>query len=294
MVLFRRLQGKIPYTEYTTKFSVAVIYALLASIALNLFWRPGNIYASGVTGMSQIIATVLHHVGVEEVSIGGIYFLINVPLFLLAWFKIGSKFTIFTFITVTLTTVAMELVPVTPLSTDPIICAIFGGVINGCGIGLALKNGISSGGIDIITITLRKLTGRSVGFFAIIINGFIVLTAGFLFGWPFALYSVLSIFVSGRVTDAVFTKQKKMQVMIVTKQPQVVIKALQERLRRGITIINDAEGAFDHSQKTILFTVITGYEVYDLEHVMIQADPHAFVSISSNVKILGNFYDAGL
>lgn len=292
--MLRKLQHKLPYSDYTTKISIAFLYALLASIALNVFWRPGNIYASGITGLSQIITTFMERTVGFDVSVALVYFCLNLPLFFLAWFKISKKFTIFTFLTVSLTSLAIEWMPVTPLTPDPIICAVFGGAINGAAIGFAMKNGISSGGIDIITITLRQLTGKSVGSFAIIINGLIVITAGYLFGWQFAMYSVLSIFISGKVTDIVYTKQQKMQVMIITTRPEEVVEAVQCRLRRGITLINDAEGAFDHSEKTVLLTVITRYEMYELEEAMTVADPKAFVSISENVKILGNFYDPGM
>ena len=83
------------------------------------------------------------------------------------------------------------------------------------------KNGISSGGLDIISLTIRKMTGKTVGSVAIIFNGSIALAAGFLFGWPFAFYSVLSFFISGKVMDSVYTKQQKMQVTIITEDPIV-------------------------------------------------------------------------
>ncbi|MFZ4355597.1 YitT family protein, partial [Enterococcus gallinarum] len=107
----------------------------------------------------------------------------NVPLFFIAWKKIGKKFTIFTFITVTLTSLFMHIVPQTVMTQDPIICAIFGGAISGSGIGFVLKNGVSSGGLDILSITIRKKTGRSVGSISIYFNALIVFVAGYLFGW---------------------------------------------------------------------------------------------------------------
>lgn len=291
----KELQERFTNNEYTTKATVALLYAMLASVALNVFWRPGNIYASGVTGLSQIITTLIENATGREAYVSVVYYCLNVPLFFLAWKKISKKFTIFTIITVTLASISIQLMPVTPLSSDPIICAIFGGAINGFGVGFALKNGISSGGLDIIGITIRKMTGRSVGSITIVLNGLIAFTAGYLFGWPYAFYSVLSIFVSGKVTDSVYTKQQKMQVMIVTAHPDAVIEAVQKRLRRGITIINDtAEGAFDHRQKTVLLTVITRFEMNSLEKAMLESDPAAFVSIADNIKILGNFYDPGM
>lgn len=103
----------------------------------------------------------------------------------------------------------------------------------GLGIGLALRNGLSSGGLDIVSITIRKKTGKSIGSISIYFNALIVFVAGILFGWQYMFYSTLSIFVSGKVTDVVYTKQKKMQVMIVTKHPEKVVNEIQNCMRRG-------------------------------------------------------------
>ncbi|MGM0123279.1 YitT family protein [Enterococcus sp. AZ194] len=280
--------------DYTTKFSVAIVYALLASVAINFFYQPGNIYSSGITGLAQILTTLSKKIVGFNVPISTTLYLLNIPLFVLSWLKIGRKFTVFTVITVTLTSFFIHIVPETVLSTDPIICAIFGGAVMGVGIGFALKNGLSSGGLDILSITIRKKTGRSVGSISIYFNALIVFVAGVLFGWQYMFYSTLSIFVSGKVTDAVFTKQKKMQVMIVTKHPEKVVSEIQKKLRRGITIINEAEGAYKHDKQTVLLTIVTRFELPQLEVAMRCSDPHAFVSIADNVQILGRFYEEDL
>ncbi|MBO0462379.1 MULTISPECIES: YitT family protein [Enterococcus] len=282
------------YHDYTTKLSVSIVYALIASVALNFFYQPGNIYSSGITGLAQILTTLSKSVIGFEIPVSTTLYLLNIPLFFLAWFKLGKKFTIFTFITVTLTSLSIHIMPQTILSTDPIICAIFGGAVTGVGIGLALKNGLSSGGLDIVSITIRKKTGRSVGSISIYFNALIVFVAGLLFGWQYMFYSALSIFVSGKVTDVVYTKQKKMQVMIVTKHPEAVIEAIQKCMRRGITIINEAEGAYKHDKQTVLMTIVTRYELPLLREAMKSSDPQAFVSIAENVQILGRFYEEGI
>ena len=268
----KKIYDGLPVHDYTTKFSVSIVYAILASIAMNFFYQPGNIYSSGLTGLAQILTTL-------STKIVGF----NVPVSITLY--------IFTFITVTLTSLFMHIVPQTVMTQDPIICAIFGGAISGSGIGFVLKNGVSSGGLDILSITIRKKTGRSVGSISIYFNALIVFVAGYLFGWQYMFYSALSIFVSGKVTDAVYTKQKKMQVMIVTKNPDRVVDEIQKKMRRGITIIHEAEGAYHHDRQTVLLTIVTRFELPSLEAAMKESDPNAFVSISDNVKILGRFYE---
>lgn len=293
----KKLLDDVPIHEYTTKFSVSIVYAILASVALNFFYQPGNIYSSGITGLAQILTTLSKRMIGFDIPVSVTLYALNFPLFFLAWKKIGKKFTIFTSITVTFTSLFIHIIPETILSSDPIICAIFGGAIMGAGIGFALKNGLSSGGLDIFSIAIQKKTGRSVGSISIYFNVLIIFVAGYLFGWQYMFYSALSIFVSGKTTDVVFTKQKKLQVMIVTTCPSKVIEEIQQTMRRGITIIHEAEGAYEHDKQTVLLTVITvitRFELSALESAMKEADPSAFVSIVDTVKVLGRFYEENL
>ncbi len=284
----------LPHSNYATKISTSIVYAITASAAVNFFYEPGNIYSSGVTGIAQIIGTLAQSAFGIKIPVALALLLLNLPLFILGWFKISPKFTIFTGITVLLTSVFMQIIPVQVLSTDPIINAIFGGVVMGAGGGYALRNGLSSGGLDFITIAIRKKTGKTIGSLSIIFNSFILLAAGLLFGWQYAFYSALAIFVSGKVMDAVFTKQKKMQVTIVTSCANEVIHGIHGKMRRGITIINGAEGAFRYDRQKVLITVVTRYELPLLKQIMRETDPHAFVSIADNVQILGRFYEEDL
>lgn len=281
---------QIQWQDIISKLTVCLIYAILYAIALNFFWQPGHIYAGGLTGISQIIVTLLDKAGSINLSFSIIYYLLNIPMILLAWFKINHKFVIFTIVAVTFASISTSIMPHMVLIKDPIICAVFGGVINGYSLGLALKNGISTGGMDALVVTLRQLTGQSVGVISMILNGVIMLAAGYLFGWPYAFYSLVSIFVSGKVTDLVYVKHRKVQVMIITQKPEEVATALQEKLTRGITVM-PAYGAYKNASQNVLITVITFYEMEILDEIMKQVDPKAFVSVSQDILILSEFKD---
>ena len=276
---------------YITKASTSLIYGILVSIAVNFFWTPGHIYSSGMTGFAQLLNTISSRSLPVTIPTGIGLFILNVPLFLLAWRSIGKEFTAFTFITVLLSSMMIQMLNPVPLTHDPIICAIFGGAVNGFGTGLALRNGISTGGLDILGIVIRKKTGKSIGTINTAFNSIIVIAAGFLYGWPYAFYSVLGLLVNARVIDMTYTRQHQMQVMIITDRPNTVIDSVQNHMRRGITIVNDVEGAYRHESKTILFTVISAFEMSELEEALEESDPNAFASVSDTVKILGRFYE---
>lgn len=272
------------------KLSFALIYALCVSVAVNVFWNPGKIYGSGITGLAQLISTISQHWLPFTIGVPVLYATLNLPLLILSWKKIGHEFTFYTIVAVVLSTVLLHIIPPVEVKFDPIICAIFGGLFNGVGTGLALKNEMSTGGLDIISIVLRKKLGKSVGTINIAFNILVVLGAGCLFGWVQALYTILSIFVNGRVIDSLYTRNQKLQVIIVTSHPDKVITEIQNEMRRGITIVHDVEGAYQHSSKTMLFTVISQYELPLFRQALQNSDPYAFVSMTEAKLIMGRFY----
>ncbi|MDF7668282.1 YitT family protein [Lactobacillus sp. ESL0703] len=272
-----------------SKISASFFYSLAVAVALNFFWTPGHMYSSGITGFAQLINTLSERFLPFTLTTSVMYFALNVPLFLLGWFKIGHKFTYFTIITVVLGTIMMHVVNPVNMHVDPLVCAIFGGMINGLGTGFALKNGISTGGLDIIGIVIRKKTGASYGKVNIMINLIIIAAAGFAFGWNRALYSALTIFINGRVIDAVYTQHQKLQVTIVTEHAQTIIDGIQDKMHRGITIYHDVEGAYSHDEKTVLVTVIDRYDMYDILQIIKMSDPYAFMSVSEVEHVYGRF-----
>lgn len=288
--LLKTMQS-ISREKYAEKISASLFYGLLSAIAVNFFFQPGHVYSSGATGLAQVLSAISERLIGFRLPISIVFYAINLPLLILAWYKIGHKFTVFTLITVSMSSFFIQIVPEITLTTDPLVNAIFGGLVMGTGVGFSLKSRISSGGTDIVSLTIRKKTGRDVGSIALMVNGVIMIFAGILFGWQYALYSMVTIFVSSRVTNAIFTKQKKMQAMIVTSNPDPVVRMIQKKLHRGVTMINDAEGTYNHEKKAVLLAIITREEYADFKHYMRKADPKAFVSIAENVHILGRFVD---
>lgn len=281
---------------YSARVGAAMVYAVAAAVALNYFWTPGHIYSSGFMGMSQLFSTIGERTLGFTVPVYLIYLLVNIPLVLAAWFKIGHRFTYFSALAVFLAALAMRFIhePSVPWVRDPLVDAIFGGAINGFGTGMALRNGLSTGGLDVIGIILRRATGMKMGAANLTFNFFILLGSGIMFGPEYALYTGIGLVVNARVIDLVYTRQQKMQVMIVTEQREAVIEALQKKMRRGITVLHDAEGGFNHRDKEVLFTVISAYEQYDLQDAIHEADPVAWSSAWRVDRTFGRFFEPRL
>lgn len=271
------------------KIGVSILYAFLSSIAFNFFWLPGKIYANGITGLAQLIVTVLNTHYNLDFSIPLLVLIFNIPLLIIAWITIDREFTIYTILSVLLTYLFMNILPVLELTTDPMICSIFGGVIHGISVGITLNSNFSTGGLDIIGILVRRKLRKSIGTIFILFNGVIEFIAGFLYGWQYAFYSALSVFISGKTVDYVNTKQQKIQVMIVTDESDKLIRLLQSSLKRGITIVNNVEGAFKHQEKKIILVVIAKSELEQLNTDISLSGCDAFVSITSGITTNTSF-----
>ncbi|MBP6300564.1 MAG: YitT family protein [Lactococcus raffinolactis] len=270
--------------DHLKKLVIAASYAFLSAVSVNLFWVPGGIYANGVTGFAQLVVALSGKFHLPMLDLATLVLLINVPLLVIAWFKIDRKFTIFTIIAVFLTSVFMKLIPVMALTNDPVICTVFGGVIHGLGVGITLNSDFSTGGLDIIGILVRKVTTRSIGTIFTAFNLAIEFIAGFVFGWRYALYSAITVFINGKVVDFVNTKERKVQLLIVTKHANEMLRRIQDNHQSGITVINHAQGGYYHESQDILLLVVTSHELNAISSVVKKVDQLAFMSITKGIE----------
>ncbi|KKB36760.1 Arginine/ornithine antiporter ArcD [Bacillus thermotolerans] len=270
------------------KTMIVIVGAFLNAMAMNFFLIPANVYASGFQGAAQLLSNILTSFTPVNISVGALLLLLNIPVAILGWMKVGKSFTIFSFLSVAATTFFMEMIPVQALSEDIILNAVFGGVIGAVGIGLTLKWGASTGGLDIIAMILSRMKDRPIGTYFLVLNGIIILLAGLIFGWEKALYTLIGLYVSTRVVDAIHTRYTKLTAMIITDKSEELKRAIHAKLVRGITVI-PAKGAFSGKNREILMIVITRYELYDLEHILKEVDPNAFTNIVETAGIYGFF-----
>lgn len=270
------------------KITVVLIGAFLNAMSLNFFLIPANVYASGFTGIAQLVSSILGEFAPFTISTGILLLLLNIPVTVLSWFKVGKSFTLYSIISVAASSFFLEVLPVKEVSSDILLNAVFGGVIAAIGVGLTLKWGGSTGGMDIIAMVLSRMNDRPVGTYFFTLNSIIIVTAGYVFGWENALYTLVALYVSTRVIDAIHTRHAKLTAMIITKKSSDLKKSIHEKLVRGITLL-PAKGAFTGEEKEMLIIVITRYELYDLEKIIKEVDPNAFTNIVETAGVFGFF-----
>ncbi|AJI23993.1 hypothetical protein DJ91_2312 [Priestia megaterium] len=272
----------------TKKAIVVLVGALLNALALNLFLIPANVYSSGFTGVAQLVSSIVTDYTPFTISTGVLLLLLNIPVTILGWKKVGKSFTVYSFISVAATTLFLGIIPIQALSKDIILNAVFGGVILAVGVGITLKFGASTGGLDIIALILSRVKDRPIGTYMFILNAIIIVLAGLLYGAEKSLYTLVTLYTTTRVIDVIHTRHVKLTAMIVTKKGVELRKAIHAKLVRGITAV-PAKGGFTNEDKEMLMIVLTRYELYDLERVIKEVDPKAFTNIVQTTGIFGLF-----
>lgn len=271
------------------RITVVIIGALINAMALNFFYFSADVYASGFTGLAQLLTTFFtEYLDFTFMTTGMWLIALNIPVFILGWFKVGRHFTLYSVLSVVATTIFLEVIPVLTISNDIMLNAVFGGVISGIGIGITLKLGASTGGSDIVAMVISRIKDKPIGGYMMMINGVIIFFAGLLNEPENALYTLLALYVSTRVIDTIHTRHEKVTAMIVTKKTDELQAAIHKTVMRGMTIL-PAKGAYSKEDKSMLVIVITRYELYDLEKVISQVDPNAFTNIVETAGIFGLF-----
>lgn len=274
---------------------MTVVGNLIYAMGVNLMINPIHLYSSGFTGISQLVRffllEVLHVPQIGNLDyMGIIYFLLNLPLFLLAYKVMGKQFCITTLGSIAMASAFLAIVPVpkVPIVEDRILAAVVGGIGSGVGAGLLLRAGTSQGGQDIIGVCMAKTHPNfKVGIIGIIISLFIYGVCLFIYDIPTVLYSIVFSVVTGVCIDKVHTQNIKQQCMIFTKKPGLS-KHIIEDLGRGVTAW-DGEGVYTGEDTYVLVTVISKYEEHHLRELIAEHDPNAFMIISDNTRVVGNF-----
>ncbi|AMC07799.1 YitT family protein [Turicibacter bilis] len=267
---------------------IMIIGVFLYVLAMNMFISPANLYTGGVTGIAQLIIAFASSAFGIQLSLGGLIFLLNVPLLYLAWRSIGKRFAVLSILTVVLQSIILELVPMGKFSDDILLNAVFGGVLIGVGVGMILKIGASTGGTDIVSQYISMKFNGSFGKYSFGINAVIILLAGITQGWETALYTIISIYITSVVVDRIHTIHQNLTLYIVTSKEDEMIDAIQKQLYRGITVL-EGRGAYTKNNKSVLMIVLSSYELYEALAVIKMVDDHAFTNVVRSEMVQGHF-----
>ncbi|ANU13037.1 hypothetical protein B481_0365 [Planococcus halocryophilus Or1] len=262
------------------------VSSIVLGFAANMFLLPHEILAGGVTGIAMMFGLV------TPLNAGLWMIILNVPILVVGWMKLGKTFIANSLFSVVVTSVSMLYIPVVKITEDALLSSVFGGVISGIAVGIIIRYYSSTGGFDVIGLLLSIKRDIPLGALVFSLNSAVVFVSGFIFSWELAMYTMASIYITGLVVDRVHTRHIKLSLMVVTNQGDAVKKALLDNLDRGITVV-DGEGAYSAAKVKVLYSVISRHELAFVRPLIKKVDPQAFVSISETMEVMGNFRKDG-
>ncbi len=259
-----------------------IVGSAICAVSVNGILIPNGFLSSGLTGVALIIRYFN-----PAVSVGIIYLLINIPIFILGWIFVGRRFILFTALGMIIFSIALHFVNFTIPVTDKMLSAVLGGAITGIGVAIMLKSYGSSGGSEIISIILYKYFSVTLGTGILIINAVIMTVSLFLFPLEKILYTLIFIVVSSKTTDMIFHGLTKRQAaLIISEKWKEILEEITIENRIGVTLIN-GKGGYRGTDKTILYSVINRNKVAALKKMVTNIDKNAFIAIIEASDVTG-------
>lgn len=258
----------------------------LFALGFDLFLAPGGMNAGGLSGLAMIF---VHLTNIA--SVGVITALLNVPLFILAGVKIGKKFFFGSLMGMLFSSVFIDLLALLPVpEVEPLLGAIYGGVICGAGLGFVFAAGVSTGGSDII-VRLLKLKYRHVpiGVISMSFDAVVAILTGVVFhDVNSALYTGIAIYISGKIIDmVVYSFDYSTVALIITKNYEQVAQTISDKLERGATYLH-GEGTYSRNQTKVVLTAVKKQQVAELKELVVDIDPDAFIIVQEAHQVLGD------
>ena len=278
-----------PFTrKWFISYSLIIIGAFILAAAFVLFITPYKIVPGGVYGISIVLHWML------GTPVGLVALLFDIPLTIIGIKVLGPRFGIKTVVGFISTAIFMDGITYfygdQPLvEGDPLLSSIFGGVFIGLGLGLIFKAKATSGGSDIVAMMIGKYTKLPMGQLMILVDSAIVLVGLLAFqDWKIPLYSLIVIFITGKVVDLVLEGANYEKVLfIISEKSEEIRNKIVIDLNRGGTFLK-GEGMWGHNEKSIIFTVVNRREMSMLQEYIHHIDPKAFVTVLNATEILGN------
>ncbi len=281
--------------SYFMKYYKNVLFIILGSfisaIGINVFIVNANLLSGGVSGISLILQYLL------KIPAGYTVLIINIPLLLVSYFKINKRFSFLTLVgTLAL---SLFLIITSPLKqyihlNDTLLLCLYGGIINGIGLGIVFSNHGSTGGLDIVSALIKlKREDFNIGTISFAFNLIIVAVGAVFFGLAVALYTLVSMYMTSFVMDKVINGlNRRKMILIITSKESEVSKALMDKLKRGVTFLY-GEGAYTGHNKKILYCVVSLAQLPSLKQIVREIDEKSFISILDVSEVEGKgFYSS--
>lgn len=288
-MVYAKTSKQKQWVKDVTSLLCVMLASIIMAANIKSFVRSGNLFPGGFTGLTVLIQRICSEYFHFSIS----YTLVNISLNALPAYislkTIGKRFTFFSLLMVFLTGIFTDFLPDIAITSDRLLVAVFGGLINGTAIGIALHGRASSGGTDFIAVYLSNRFNASSWNVVLGLNACMLTVAGMLFGWEAALYSIIFQFVSTQVINFIHQSYSRATLHIITSHPEDMEKALLAFTHHGVTRF-DGIGCYKDEPRTLLYTVVGKDEVKEVVRFIRKYDETAFINVLKSENIYGRFY----
>lgn len=266
--------------------AVTILGSALFALGFSCFLMPNDISTGGISGLALVAVELL-----KFGSVGSLSILINLPLFVIAGRKIGRRFFFGSLTGMLCSSALIDLFALIPMpATEPLVGALYGGVLCGLGLGAVFAAGASTGGSDIV-VRLLKLRYRDVpiGTISMCFDGLVAVITGIVFrDLNKALYTGVTVYLCGKIMDAVVYRFDYSKVaLVITREHQKIAEAIDSRLGRGATFLH-GEGSYTHQKMMVVLTAVKRQQITELKELVMEIDPSAFVIVQEAHQVLGD------
>ncbi|HYE84068.1 MAG TPA: YitT family protein [Clostridia bacterium] len=271
--------------KYVVMFLMIILGGIIGGISFNVFLIPHKLLSGGVSGIALILKYLF------DLNPGVLLFVFNIPIFIAGYKFVDKEFILLSLVGMTAFSVSIDMFSFLRniiYIDDTLLSCLYGGVLNGIGMGIVFRNRASQGGIDIIAVIIKKYFSMNLGSTSLMINFGIVAIASLFYGLKLAMYTLVSMYVASAVLDKVqkgFGSSKS--VMIITDNEQQVADEILRTLDRGVTYL-EGEGAYTSNKKRVIYCIVTLNQLAKLKQIVRAVDSNAFMAVSDTSEVLGH------
>lgn len=265
-----------------------IISGFLQAFTLKMFIQPSNLLSSGFLGVSILIHQIAELFGID-LSISLMMLALNIPVAIICYRGISPRFTFYSILQVFVGSFFIRILNVEPIFDDVLLNVIFGGVMNGLYISIALKGNASTGGTDFVALYFSNRNGKTIWQQVFLFNTVLLIIFGATFGWKYAGYSIIFQYISTKVISTFHQRYHRVTLQITTRYGEEVMQAYLKHIRHGISCV-EAVGGFSHEKMYLLHTVLSSYELIDAISVLKEADPRVIINQFATENFYGRFH----
>lgn len=288
--MFQSIERKHPHFYQYFRIIIVIFASLLYAWNLRCFAKSADLLPGGISGVSLLLQHIIKSIFHITVPYSVFNILLNLFPVYIGFRYIGKKFTLYSILTILLSSIFVDILPDYIFTNDILLISIFGGLINGLAIALCLNVGTTTGGTDFISIYMSQQKGMDAWNYILFGNVIILLIAGAMYGWSIALYSIIYQFCSTQIIQMLYKRYQKETLFIISDKSDEIYRLIKDTTNHDATLFHGI-GCYEAKEKEMIYSVINTDARRQLIPLIHSVDPHAFINVVKTEELAGRFHD---